>query len=211
MKSFTLIELIVVIAIIAILAAIIAPNAFKAIEKARVTKTLGDLKSIKSGLTGLYADTGKFVSGCPLGQTANPDTSIDKYYAGLLENPAEAILAMGGTLPWVNPSDPTGRCTWTETDRVSWDGPYIEGNGFDFWKTAYKVDPDFSCQSKFVADCSAALPTWPDCNNNQAIKEICQENCNGACDNCKLQVVRSNGPDKAGETCDDIPALLRLN
>lgn len=57
-KSFTLIELIVVIAIIAILAAIIAPNAFKAIEKAKISSSIGDYKSIKTGAMAYYADTG---------------------------------------------------------------------------------------------------------------------------------------------------------
>ncbi|MBU2265567.1 MAG: prepilin-type N-terminal cleavage/methylation domain-containing protein, partial [Candidatus Omnitrophica bacterium] len=60
-KSFTLIELIVVIAIIAILAAIIAPNAFKAIEKAKVTKAIADLKTYKTATHSLYADTGHWV------------------------------------------------------------------------------------------------------------------------------------------------------
>jgi len=57
-ESFTLIELIVVIAIIAILAAIIAPNAFKAIEKAKISKTIGDFKTIKTATMTFYADVG---------------------------------------------------------------------------------------------------------------------------------------------------------
>jgi general secretion pathway protein G len=57
-RGFTLIELIVVIAIIAILAAIIAPNAFRAIEKAKVSATIGDYKSIKTGAMAYYVDTG---------------------------------------------------------------------------------------------------------------------------------------------------------
>ena len=56
--GFTLIELIVVIAIIAILAAIIAPNAFRAIEKAKISATISDFRSIKTGLMSYYADTG---------------------------------------------------------------------------------------------------------------------------------------------------------
>ncbi len=57
-ESFTLIELIVVIAIIAILAAIIAPNAFKAIEKAKISKTIADVDAIKTAALSYYADTG---------------------------------------------------------------------------------------------------------------------------------------------------------
>lgn len=59
-KSFTLIELIVVIAIIAILAAIIAPNVFKAIEKAKISRTVADMKSIKTAVLSYYADTGSW-------------------------------------------------------------------------------------------------------------------------------------------------------
>ncbi|OPX28142.1 MAG: hypothetical protein B1H08_06510 [Candidatus Omnitrophica bacterium 4484_171] len=57
-KGFTLIELIVVIAIIAVLAAIVAPNAFKAIEKGKISATIGDYKSIKTGAMAYYSDTG---------------------------------------------------------------------------------------------------------------------------------------------------------
>jgi len=59
-KGFTLIELIVVIAIIAILAAIIAPNAFKAIEKAKISQTVGDFKTLKNAWIALFADIGRF-------------------------------------------------------------------------------------------------------------------------------------------------------
>lgn len=57
-KGFTLIELIVVIAIISILAAIIAPNAFKAIEKAKISEAIGDFRAYKAGIYALYGDTG---------------------------------------------------------------------------------------------------------------------------------------------------------
>ncbi|HDN85841.1 MAG: type II/IV secretion system protein [Candidatus Omnitrophota bacterium] len=56
-KGFTLVELIVVIAIIAILAAVVAPQAFRAIEKGKVSALLGDYKSIKTATMALYADT----------------------------------------------------------------------------------------------------------------------------------------------------------
>ena len=63
-RGFTLIELIVVIAIIAILAAIIAPNAFKAVEKAKISGTSGDWKSIKTAAMAFYSDTGTWPGNC---------------------------------------------------------------------------------------------------------------------------------------------------
>jgi len=58
--GFTLIELIVVIAIIAILAAIVAPNAFKAIEKARISGIEGDYRNMKTGAMSYYSDVGSW-------------------------------------------------------------------------------------------------------------------------------------------------------
>jgi general secretion pathway protein G len=63
-KGFTLIELIVVIAIIAILAAIIAPNAFKAIEKAKISGSVEDFRSIKTAAMAFYSDTGMWPDVC---------------------------------------------------------------------------------------------------------------------------------------------------
>jgi general secretion pathway protein G len=56
-KGFTLIELIVVIAIIAVLGAVIAPNAFKSIEKAKLSATAEDLNSIKTAASAYFTDT----------------------------------------------------------------------------------------------------------------------------------------------------------
>lgn len=96
-KGFTLIELIVVIAIIAILAAIIAPNAFKAIEKASRSATLGDLRTIKTASMSLYADTGEW-----------PTTGCDE------------------TLLVDNTCDPAGDPESPAIQIAGWDGPYIE-------------------------------------------------------------------------------------
>lgn len=63
-RGFTLIELIVVIAIIAVLAAIIAPNAFKAIEKAKISATVEDLQAIKTASMSYYSDVGQWVATC---------------------------------------------------------------------------------------------------------------------------------------------------
>ncbi len=99
-KSFTLIELIVVIAIIAILAAIIAPNAFKAIEKAKISQCIADLKAIKTATVTLYADTG---------QWGVPDVTKVHSYAGDY---------------WVVISD--SQLLNNDEAYNGWDGPYLE-------------------------------------------------------------------------------------
>lgn len=63
-RGFTLIELIVVIAIIAVLAAIVAPSAFKSVEKAKVSGTVGDWKSIKTASMSYYSDVGSWPGNC---------------------------------------------------------------------------------------------------------------------------------------------------
>jgi general secretion pathway protein G len=70
-RGFTLIELIVVIAIIAILAAIIAPNAFKAVEKAKVSGAIEDFRSIKTGAMAYYSDVGTWPSNCTSASTCS--------------------------------------------------------------------------------------------------------------------------------------------
>jgi len=71
-RGFTLIELIVVIAIIAILAAIIAPNAFRAIEKAKISRAIGETKTIKTAALSYYADTGAWPPRYRLTDPLNP-------------------------------------------------------------------------------------------------------------------------------------------
>jgi len=63
-RGFTLIELIVVIAIIAILAAVVAPNAFKAIEKAKISGVIGDFNSIKTAAAAHYSDVNAWPETC---------------------------------------------------------------------------------------------------------------------------------------------------
>ncbi len=59
-KGFTLVELLVVIAIIAILAAVVAPNAFKAIEKSKITAIEADYRAVKTATLVYYSDTGEW-------------------------------------------------------------------------------------------------------------------------------------------------------
>jgi general secretion pathway protein G len=57
-RGFTLVELIVVIAIIAVLASVIAPQAYRAVEKAKITKAYTDYKVMHTATYALHADTG---------------------------------------------------------------------------------------------------------------------------------------------------------
>ena len=102
-KAFTLIELIVVIAIIAILAAIIAPNAFKAIEKAKITRVVADLKSMKTAALAYYADTGRWPLEKPAGDPTTPPCS--------------------GGGPWVEVYNSS---LMEDTGISGWDGPYLD-------------------------------------------------------------------------------------
>ncbi|MDW8802735.1 prepilin-type N-terminal cleavage/methylation domain-containing protein [Clostridium sp. A1-XYC3] len=74
-KGFTLVELLVVIAIIAILAAVVAPNAFKAIEKSKVSRLVGDCKAVEAATLHYYGDTGQWPRIIGTGQT-NKETYL---------------------------------------------------------------------------------------------------------------------------------------
>jgi len=109
-KSFTLIELIVVIAIIAILAAIIAPNAFKAVEKAKISRAISDLKVTKNAINTHLVDTGKW----PLESGIQTELVwIEVYASSLIED----IHSYDG-----------------------WDGPYLDGSRiYHPWKGIYAL------------------------------------------------------------------------
>ena len=56
LKGFTLIELLIVIAIILILIAIALPNFLEAQIRAKVTKALGEIRSIDTAMAAYYLD-----------------------------------------------------------------------------------------------------------------------------------------------------------
>lgn len=116
-RTFTLIELIVVIAIIAILAAIVVPNAFRAIEKAKISQCIGDMKSVKTASMAYYADIGEWPAGMLDGQGRNT-TAANNAFTN-------------------NPYAPAAR--WADAYKASvWQGPYIEK-----WPEANPWSTDF--------------------------------------------------------------------
>ena len=117
-SGFTLVELIVVIAIIAILAAVIAPNAFKAIEKAQISKMATDLKSLKTAWLSLYSDVGRFPGDAEYNAIGFPNTPLPGV---LIQNTdvSRPVLGLRG-----------------------WDGPYYQGRGISPWSAPYRYDND---------------------------------------------------------------------
>lgn len=59
-RGFTLIELLIVVAIIAILAAIAVPNFLEAQTRSKVSRTLSDMRTIRTGLESYAVDNNKY-------------------------------------------------------------------------------------------------------------------------------------------------------
>lgn len=119
-RAFTLIEIIVVIAVIGILAAMIVPNAFRVIEKSKIARAVEDMRTIRTGAMGYYADTGTFP----------------------LLNIGDARRASG--MGFISDDDGNGNPVW------GWDGPYIDKWPNNPWGTSsgftnqYYWDADLS-------------------------------------------------------------------
>jgi general secretion pathway protein G len=113
-RGFTLVELIVVIAIIAILAAVVAPNAFKAIEKAKISGSLADLNTIKTASMSYYGDTGTWpatcasTAACAVGFVSAPAPAVTGWDGPYLEKWPAAAKWGGGTYTYFSgtPSTP---------------------------------------------------------------------------------------------------------
>ncbi len=84
-RAFTLIELLIVVAIIAILAAIAVPNFLEAQTRSKVSRTLADMRSLKTALELYAVDYNKY----PLGRDCN-----DLTQPGFPEGPVKYRLVL---------------------------------------------------------------------------------------------------------------------
>ena len=142
-KSFTLIELIVVIAIIAILAAIIAPNAFRAIEKAQVSKAVEDMKAIGTAALRCYTDTGRFP----------PAVNNPPYGAGFLTNDdGNGNPIPGWDGPYLErwPSHPWCKKTIDPTT-YQWDYKDADSDGVNEWCVEIGLGDVNSTRRNYIA------------------------------------------------------------
>jgi type II secretory pathway pseudopilin PulG len=143
-----LIELTVAIAIIAILASVIAPKAFKAIEKAKITRLTADMRSVKAAATSYYSDVGLWPPDvCP-----NEDPGFiaaDNYQNRCCGQ---------------NYGPPYMPANYANVIDANWDGPYLEkfpfmtpwGGSYDweYWPAGGWLQPPgvyMSVRSKYVS------------------------------------------------------------
>jgi len=137
-KSFTLIELTVVIAIIAVLAAVVAPNAFKTIEKSKITRMTSDLNTIKKASIVHYADTGNWLDDI-YAAGGIPSRGFRRGGADINSGSTEPVssgglISSGGVIGSIGPiigseSDVAAQgndLLENVLNRTGWDGPYLE-------------------------------------------------------------------------------------
>lgn len=124
--------MIVVIAIIAILTAIITPNAFMAIEKAKVTRVIADMKVMGKAAIAYGADVGFFPPDIPQGVDPGFMKALPyDIHTGAEVDPDPAFVAIA-----LSPN-------WKDIVNARWNGPYLEkyplshpwgGNyDYDYW------------------------------------------------------------------------------
>ena len=105
--GFTLIELLIVVAIIAILAAIAVPNFLEAQTRAKVSRALTDMRTMRTGLESYYVDnnvypeTDKGIVAAAAGQKTFLRLTTPVSYLSSI--PASAFVEKYGT---GNPADP---------------------------------------------------------------------------------------------------------
>ena len=201
LAAFTLVEMTTVMVLLGVLTTVIVLWTMHHSERAKVTKAIVDINSIKTGIIGLYMDTARFPHGCISDSLAGfaPSDALDlqAVQAGLLNQPPEGATAYPD-------------CYWPQRAVNDWGGPYIDSkNLHDPWNGFYLFYPAYC----FCTPGCAENPgdNIVDCRNYDATAQIVQEcefSCGVAfCDKNKIMVI-SPGADYKSYTCDDIGTLV---
>lgn len=115
--GFTLTELIVVIAIIAVLASVIAPAAFRAIEKAKISRAVGDMKAIRTAAMSYYTDTGNW----PIRGVDNSTRALGKGFLTNDDGYNNPVPGWDGPYLEKWPRNPWGNTSSGFTNQYYWD------------------------------------------------------------------------------------------
>lgn len=178
-RGFTLIEVIVVAAIIAILAGVLVPMIFSQIDESRISRAMGDLKSIQTSIMAFRKDTASWPD-----KTAPNTTGVTLLYSDSPSVAAPPIPTITGA-NW-NVTNPQRMLNHLRVDDngaygTMYKGPYINAADPDPWGNAYLVNAD---------QFAAAGPVWivsagPDgIVQTNAQSDVCSDKNNGADDIC---------------------------
>ena len=107
-NAFTLVEMIVVIAVVAVLAAVVLPNAFKALEKSKITRLTGDMEALQTAAMAYYGDIGIW-----------PPDVCPQEDPGFLTWDAYQTRCCGQNYSYLPPN-------YASIIQSFWDGPYLE-------------------------------------------------------------------------------------
>jgi prepilin-type N-terminal cleavage/methylation domain-containing protein len=147
-RAFTLIELLIVVAIIAILAAIAVPNFLEAQTRAKVSRVLADMRSIKVGIESYVVDNNVYMETDTGGDLLNQvgfglyrATTPIAYITSITGSPfTEANLGYPGwpnpTAPGINNAAQNGHFLYVRAQGFAGQGN-VDGQGFD---QSYKND-----------------------------------------------------------------------
>lgn len=117
-KRFTLVEVLIIIVLIAVFSSIIAVNAFRAIDKAKISKLAADARALKLAWHSLYSDIGCF------------PTEYDYLTRG--------VATHKGIGPLIRDTDIVSDVL----NLRGWDGPYYKGTARSPWLAPYLYDND---------------------------------------------------------------------
>lgn len=132
-KGFTLIELLIVVAIIAILAAIAVPNFLEAQTRAKVARTVADMRSLATAIEAYAADYNHYPQRPSYG---NPGWDDNDAWLVPLTTPIAFMTSLPDFpwKPWSYPWMPNLILHYYEyNERVSWTLGYDTYGGTQWW------------------------------------------------------------------------------